>query len=45
VIQRLPLIARTDEASDRKVEERTPSIAHADRLARALGTSLAEMEP
>jgi hypothetical protein len=43
MIQRLPLIERTEEASGRKVAERTPSVVQAERLARALGTSVAEM--
>jgi hypothetical protein len=42
-IQRLPLVERTEEASGRKVAERTPSIVRADRLARVLGTTLSEM--
>jgi hypothetical protein len=37
------LIESIDEASGRKVAERTPSITQADRLVRALGTTLSEM--
>jgi hypothetical protein len=37
------LIESIDEASGRKVAERTPSTVQADRLARALGTTLADM--
>ena len=42
VIQRLLLIESTDEASGREGAERTPSIVAVDRMAKALGTSLAE---
>jgi hypothetical protein len=42
-IQGLLLIESIDEASGRKVAERTPSITQADRLVRALGTTLSEM--
>jgi hypothetical protein len=37
------LIERTDEASGRKVAERNSYMVQAERLARALGTTLEEM--